>query len=390
MDIRTRIKAYYAAHKTDTHVAALSVTAVLVVGSFITFSKAAGFFASTEAESGTKTANAVAVTDATASGGQAIKFTAPAVPSGWPDATNTGYKNAPGYTGTLSTSCPQNEDIQSNTTYSFCNYTSGLRIGNDTYHPTNVTFYGCRFASNSLDDGNVRLYGDVVTFDYSTFEPSNDTDAKPPTPYNQGYQYGIDQRYDGRLVVDHSDFWGWGNGIQIGYSSQAKPLTVKNSWFHDGRDDGGIDHTDGILENYGGNNYKYMTFDHNTIVSIGNTNGLALQNGNNGGYDHLTVTNNYFSGFGFTVNIGGSGSLSNSVFTGNTYGTDIKPTYGPLYGWNSSGTNNLWRNNKWHVPSGGWGNPAHDGWYWLPDGSDASNYGYDDSMFVSQTDYTGN
>jgi hypothetical protein len=234
----------------------------------------------------------------------------------------------------------------------------------------------------------VRLYGEA-TFSYSTFEPSNDADSKPPTPYSQGYQYGIDQRYDGKLTIDHSDFWGWGNGIQIGYSSQAKPLTVKDSWFHDARDDGNIDHTDAILENYGGSGFSYMTFDHNTIVSVGNTNGLALQNGDKGGYDHLTVTNNYFSGFGYTVNIGGSGRISNSLFTGNTYGTDIKPTYGPLYDWSSDGTNNLWRNNKWHVPSGGWGNPAHDGWYWIPDGSDASNYGYDDSMFVSQTDYAG-
>jgi hypothetical protein len=388
MDIRTRIKTYYATHKIDTHAAVLSVAAILAVGSILSFSHAAGFFASAETESGTKSANATLVSDATASGGSAVKFKAAAAPTGWPDATNTGYKNAPGYTGTLSTSCPTGNDIQSNTTYSFCNYGDGLRIGDDNYHPTNVTFLGCRFASNSVDSGNVVLYG-AATFSYSTFEPSNDPDSKPPTAYSQGYQYGILQFYDGMLTVDHSDFWGWGNGIQIGYSSQSKPLTIKDSWFHDARDDGNIDHTDAILENYGGANYSYMTFNHNMIASVGNTNGLALQNGNNAGYDHLTVTNNYFSGFGYTVNIGGSGSLSNSVFTGNTYGTDIKPTYGPLYDWNSSGTNNLWRNNKWHVPSGGWGNPAHDGWYWLPDGSDASNYGYDDSMFVSQTDYAG-
>jgi hypothetical protein len=65
-----------------------------------------------------------------------------------------------------------------------------------------------------------------------------------------------------------------------------------------------------------------MVFDHNTIVSVGNTNGLALQ--------------------------------------------------GPLYSdacWTTKGLGNTWRNNRWHVASGSYYNPAtDDGKYWWPGG----------------------
>jgi hypothetical protein len=96
-----------------------------------------------------------------------------------------------------------------------------------------VSFYGCRFASNAVSDANVAVYGDDIRFDYCTFQPSAAT--APPVGYSQGYQYGIDQRFDGQLTVDHSDFWGWGNGIQFKFSNQAKPCTVRNSWFHNAR-----------------------------------------------------------------------------------------------------------------------------------------------------------
>ena len=244
-------------------------------------------------------------------------------------------------------------------------FPNGLYVGSATDHPTNVTFYGSLFESNALEDANVAVYGDNITFDYSTFKPSGA--SSPPVAYNQGYQYGIDVRSSGQVTVDHSDFWGWGNGIQFGSSSQAKPFVVTNSWFHDARADGGKDHTDAILENYGGP--SYMVFDHNTIVSKGNTNGLALQGK---GYDHVRVTRNYFSGFGYTVNLGGSTGMTNSCFVGNTFGTDIKPVWGPLYGWN--GSSSVWEGNKWHVAPGGYSTASSDdGKFWLPSGSLSSS-----------------
>ncbi len=374
---KANIKSLFTESKTNMYIALAVAAALLLSATLLILTHASGFFASSESENAALTANAKLITDASASGGKAIQFTAPVVtpppptptptptptppPAGKPSASNTGYKNAPGYPGSLTTCNDSN--LQSNTTYSFCNFTSSTYIGSTSNHPTNITFIGCRFSSNATEDANVAIYGDNITFKYSTFEPS--ADSAPPTTFSQGYQYGIDQRYNGRITVENSDFWGWGNGIQFNYSTQAKPFVVKNTWFHDARDDGGKDHTDAILENYGGP--SYMVFDNNTISSVGNTNGLALQGPS---YQNVTITNNYFSGFGYTVAMGVNRSNNqNIVFTGNTFGTEFKPVWGPLYGWDS-GPGNLWRNNKWRVVPGSYYTPTtDDGKYWWPDGS---------------------
>jgi hypothetical protein len=285
--------------------------------------------------------------------------TALAPPSTFPNSTNTGFRNAPGYPGQLTRF---SGSIQSGQTYKFYEFSGGLNIPKGI---TNVTFIGCRFTSNATVDANVADYGDNIVFSYSSFEPPGPIGAPKVVPYNTSYQYGIDQRTASKLTVDHSDFWGWGNGIQFGWSSQAKPVVVTNSWFHDAREDGGVDHTDAILESYGGP--SYMVFDHNTIVSVGNTNGLALQGD---GYSNVTVTRNYFSGFGYTVNVGAHGENNHNVnFSGNTFGTDIEPGWGPLYGW-QGGNGNVWRLNKWRVAPGGYSTKtADDGKYWWPDGT---------------------
>jgi hypothetical protein len=260
-------------------------------------------------------------------------------------------------------------------------FPGGVSIGSTSNLVQNVTFYGCRFSSNAVDMWDVVNFGDNITFNYDTFQPSAVT--APPTAYNKGYQYGIEERTswyfpnNGGMTVDHSDFWGWGNAIEFHTSTQTKPLIVRNTYFHDARADGGIDHTDAILSNDGGP--TYMVFDHNRIVSTGNTNGLALQYAGSA-YNHVTVTNNYFSGFGYTVNIGGSGHLSNSTITGNTFGTDIQPGIGPLYGW--GGTADTWRNNKYaYTPGTTWAPSSINGKYWWPD--DGSSY------TGHTTDYTG-
>ncbi len=329
-------------------------------------SRAASLTATAEAESGSASGGVAAGDSVGASGGAAVRFGASSsTVSGWPGATSSGYKAAPDYPGSL-TSCPST--VQSNQTYRFCNYSGGLGIGSAANKISNVTFYGCRFASNAIDDANVAVYGDNITFNYSTFEPS--AVSTPPVAYNKGYQYGFDQRAAGQVTVDHSEFWGFGNGIQFNSSTQAKPFVVKNSWFHDARaDGGGIDHTDGILSNEGGP--SYMVFDHNRIASVGNTQGLALQTENQG-YDHVTITNNYFSGFGYTVAIGENLKSTNITYTGNTFGTDFEPVFGPLYSdaiW-SAANGNIWRNNKWHVVAGSYyKTSSDDGKFWLPSGN---------------------
>jgi hypothetical protein len=296
--------------------------------------------------------------------------TSPSPPSGFPDASTTGYLNAPGYPGQL-TNC--SDDIQSNTTYRYCDFPNGLAIGSAQSHPTNVTFIGCRFASNATDDADVADYGSNIVFAYSTFEPSTvaagpgpASPAAAPIANSQGYQYGIDQRYTGALTVENGDFWGFAQAIEFGFSSRSQPLTVSDSWIHNPRADGGTDHTDGILDSYGG--VGYMVFNHNSIIGDGNTNGLALQG--NSPYNHVTITNNYFSGYGYTVNSGQNTLSSDMVFTGNVWGADIKPNFGPLYGgamYDTPGLGGAWSNNKIEVPAGTtWMAAGNNDLYWWP------------------------
>jgi hypothetical protein len=316
---------------------------------------------------------------------------APSSPSGFPDATNTGYENAPGYPGHL-TECA-NIVIRSNSTYKYCDFPDGLYIGAAGTHPTNIQFIGCRFASNAVDDANVADYGSGIVFSYDTFEPSTvSPDAEPTSPYaipianGQGYQYGIDQRYSGALTVDHSDIWGFAEAIQFDYSSQAQPVIVSNTWIHNARSDAGVDHTDGILENYGG--LSYMVFSHNSIVGDGNTNALALQGGP--GYSHVTITSNYFSGYGYMVNSGANSKSTYMVFTGNVWGTDFEPYWGPLYGdamYTTPGLGGVWRDNTIYVQPGTiWMSKLNSGLYWWPTDGNPSN---PEQIVGHKTDYPG-
>ncbi|GAM18832.1 hypothetical protein SAMD00019534_020070 [Acytostelium subglobosum LB1] len=293
----------------------------------------------------------------------------------WPDETNTGYKKSPGYPGSLVSTCPST--VVSNSVYKYCNYINGLYIGSSSQTVTNITFIGCRFASNAVDDANVAVYGSAITFNYCTFEPKTTVEPTWSNPTARikrtlSYQYGIDQRAAGPLTVDHCDMWGFANGIQIGYSDLAGPLTIRHSWFHNLRQDGGgVDHTDALLENYGG--LSHMVIDHNTITGVGNTNGLGLQGDD--AYQYISITNNYFSGYAYMLNLGGHTLSSNMVFTGNVWGAEIKPGWGPVYDSvafevpNISTLNNQWQNNTIRVgaatPST-WMATGNNGLYWWP------------------------
>jgi hypothetical protein len=299
-------------------------------------------------------------------------------PNGFPDAVNTGYENSAGYPGTLK-DC-NGVAIRSNTTYQNCDFPDGLAIGSASNHPTNVTFVGCRFASNLVNDATVADYGSGIVFSYDTFEPSTvqpgpgpTSPNAPPIANSEGYQYGIDQRYAGALTVDHSDLWGFEEAIQLSYSSSAEPVIISNSWIHNPRSPGSSDHTDGILENYGG--LSYMTFNHNSVVGNGNTNALALQGA--AGYSHVTITNNYFAGYGYMVNSGANTKSTDMIFTGNVWGTDIEPIFGPLYGnamYTTPGLGGVWSDNTIYVqPGTTWMAADNNGLYWWPGDTNPSN-----------------
>ena len=90
------VRSFYTANKRNVMIAAIVIVAIGVTGSFLLLTKAAGSIAATETESGTKSAQAKQVADTTASGGQAVKFTAPAAQGtithgSQINTSNTGY-----------------------------------------------------------------------------------------------------------------------------------------------------------------------------------------------------------------------------------------------------------------------------------------------------------
>ncbi len=124
-----KIATFWRASKVNKLAAFGIVFIVAVIGVAVAFVSASGFFAANEPEQGTRTANAQLVTDASASGGQAIQFTAPTapppppptgscavstshVPDGpdgmggcWPGPSNTGPNAAESTMATYTGSC---------------------------------------------------------------------------------------------------------------------------------------------------------------------------------------------------------------------------------------------------------------------------------------------
>lgn len=318
--------------------------------------------------------------------GASAQAALPLPPSPWPNNTNTGYQNAPGYPGSLTVF---SGTIKSNTTYRFYRFPTGITIPAGV---SNVTFIGCDFQS-SYTWNNVVTYGNNISFDYDTFEPS--AVSVPPVTWDQGYQYPILQNGGSGLSVNHSNMWGFGNAIQFGISNQSAPVSISNSWFHDLRDPVNPsdpthpDHQDGILFYTHDSSYipSYIRVDHNSISALGNTNAVAFQGTT---LEHVTVTNNYLSGFGYTVFLGSSQN-TNVTFSGNVLGTDFPSVYGPLYGIPPTGNGNVWKCNTIRfVPGTTWATNNNN---WKPLASDDGKYWIPTAAYVnpvSSTDYLGN
>lgn len=288
---------------------------------------------------------------------------------GWPDSTNTGYVNAPGYPGSLTTAssgsstCPTTP--QSNHTYEFCDYVGGLNLPAGL---TNVTFYGDEFYSTNPNEANVAGgRGDNnITFDYDTFQPEQ---ASPPVTCAESYEYGISNEGGqiGKLTVEHSNFWGFAVAVDTEGSTQANPQVMSHNWIHDASASSGCGyHLDGIGM-LGTGTEEYAVVDHNTIEFTADTNGANLIAWQNGTYAHDQNTNNLLSGDGEGYAGGRCTSSctqpSYITSTGNTYSTYLQASSGegPIDGASNfwSGTGDVWNHNYWAVPPARSGEPPH-------------------------------
>lgn len=309
----------------------------------------------------------------------------------------------------------------SNQVFSYCDFKGGVDVGSPTTLVNNVTFRGCRFqfsanVSNQGDASSAQalLFGDNVTFDYCTFQPSvanyptkltgEEVRGNPSTyvEYGKAYQYAINggggyNTRIGKLLIDHCEFWGFGNALELAGSTVAKPHVVRNSWFHHGGDPFVVNtgpgqfHNDCWLVNNGG--YHGARCENNIMEIWGNTNLLAWQGA--GAYNDSVITGNRFSGDQESISLSSSGTSQRVTFTDNTFSTRIGRSVGtgkPIRNWavSDSGTGSLWRRNKWLVaanaavsnyPNANWGSPALNGKFWWPSDIDTTS--------GHTTDYTG-
>jgi hypothetical protein len=290
-----------------------------------------------------------------------------------------GFAAAPGFPGHL-TPWPggsfRDGTAGNPTVYSFFDFDAGK--DGTLINASHVKFVGCRFQSNSLPNFNVKCTTATdLSFFYCSFTPRAALYANPPgaawpsagaglqtttqvsdvncVEGNSGYQYGLNVFGAGPILVDHCDFWGFGNGGPLFYATTAQ-MTVTDCWIHDAcnANPQGY-HIDGTGYLDGTTPPTHVTIDHCTIASIGNTNALAFQAATIP-YDHISVTRNFFSGFGICVNMchGVAGS-TNLLFKDNTFGTDTPWMRFPVYGdptvlFNrSANPTNLWQNSRLRV-----------------------------------------
>lgn len=323
----------------------------------------------------------------------------------WPDSTNTGFVNAPGFPGTLT---PFNGTITSNTTYNFRSFVSQVNIGTTPTPVANVIFNGCQFVGSGGVGNMATLIktNGPLQFNYCSFQPQGVVEPGPSggVTLAQSYQFALTAQGSfgtfctGSLLVDHCDIWGFGNAVGVQGGNQANPHIYQNNYVHDMCLDSTY-HGDGI-GCPGGGVESYTVIRHNNIQALGNTQGLAYQNSAVGStWSNFTITNNLIGGWGYGVAVVGYavGDVPNITFTDNTYSTGLQAQFGPLYSggpeffWTAA-TGGLWRRNRWLVPpNAAWGHSQYSGYYWLPGtiGNAPTNPDELAAGLVGLTDYTG-
>jgi hypothetical protein len=250
----------------------------------------------------------------------------------------------------------------------------GKRLSNTAVLADNVTFRGCEFRCTAVQDFVVRVEASNTTFEDCRWRPA--ATNTPPVSMAQSYQQGIKWFEGTGMTVRRCEFWGFGNAIEFepANTTQSAPLVVEECWMHDAAAYGynGSDeyHHDGILCSFAND---WVVVRRCKIASLGNTNALAFQT-TGGAWGDLVIEDNYFSGFGWTINLGDDAGAHRVTFTGNDYSTEFNADWGAgSFPWFDA--DSTWSGNHWVVPAGAqWGQSSWNGNYWWP--NDAKNGGH--------------
>jgi hypothetical protein len=294
---------------------------IIGVGLWLVRSQAAGFFAAVESDAGTLSGNAQVVSDASASGGKAIQFTAPVTPpppgpsprpfpfpAGMkPDATNTG----------LLVAASQLTIVSGDQTYG-PSFNGQTITGKDfkgfvTVTGANITFTNCKFEGKATSSNHALLDTEdstgTITVQDSEFVPSN------PSATIDGLWTRNANLY--RINV---------HGSVDGMKGDSNTL-VQDSYIHDMKwfasdpnQGGGETHNDGVQTFAGEVN---VTLRHNNIDLSGvkDSNGNPASNAAwQASANNSLADSNWFDGGGCTLNFAHHDTPLVNTVTNNRFG----------------------------------------------------------------------
>jgi len=342
-----KITAYLKNKKNQKLLAIGAGVVIVAAGLTVALSRASGFFAASEPESGTLASNASVVTDSSASGGKAVQFNAPQAPptGGGTGGGNTGSSCAlPKYPDATCTGVPAGTALTA---------VSGdltVTADNSTVSGKNVS--GC-----------IEVMAVGVTVKNSKakcIETANSSRARDPanapltiedSEVDCGNRLGSTAIGDRNINVYRVNIHGCENGFDMDSNS-----IIQDSYIHDLYNSAtGDPHTDGLQSGVGSN----LTINHNTFYgfdtgckypndgSCNGTSAINIFNAASGPAVHdTTVSNNLLAGGAYTLYCP-KVSTSNFHITNNHFSTIYSSRVGE-YGPSSDCSNETQSGNVYH------------------------------------------
>jgi hypothetical protein len=318
-------------------VAGVTSGIVIAIGSILLLTHAAGFFAATEAENGTKSANAVAVADTTASGGSAVKFNEGSGSSGCTGMAPVthGQQITTANTGYLAWCGSDNQTCTDAQLYVYASEVTASKVKSDGKTTcvwlkgginidADITLTACRI------DDQVSTYPafKTLSLNYCTIAPPTATGTWP-------YSLGPDTFSATRCQIGGSmDGVNWGGGTH-------KNVLIENYIRTKMRDPD--DHNDGVQSYFssGGGTILRNNIDGNTVGGGGGPNSaIFLADDTEGEFE---IRDNYLAGGGYTMGLHESSTyrVTGNIIAKNSY------LFGPINTVNAvSGAFLEWSNNK--------------------------------------------
>ena len=355
-----KLKDFWSTSQQNKLIAICAALVVLAAGFLLIFTQAAGFFVSVEPDSGTLTSNAKLITDASASGGKAIQFTAPSptppppTPTPTPPPAGGGGQSClplPAFPDANCTGVPVGVTLSA--------YTGPCTItANNTVIDSKTVSCSLSIQAAGVVIKNSRINGLVNTPDGALNYSFSMTDSEVIAPKAQSADGNATGVGEANFTLLRVEVTGGNRSVYC-----RKACTVEDSWIH-GQNiaDTPRIHASAVRQSQG------ATIKHNRLVcDVGDTSSGGGCSANLTGYgDFEPVKDNRIEGNLFLASSGGAcayggssgddgskpygNQASNIVFINNVFqrGPGGKcGFYFPITDFDSARPGNQWTNNKW-------------------------------------------